>query len=85
MIRKIIITTFFLLLIQTQSSMAGTEGSEDLSKKSASSTDECFEGFSRAMFKFNHAVDTAIFKPVAKGYRAIPLPISFTVNITFSR
>ena len=75
MIRKIILTTFFLLLIQTQSSMAGTEGSENLSKKSASSTDECFEGFSRAMFKFNHALDGAVFEPVARGYRALPVPI----------
>ena len=75
MIRKIILTTFFLLLIQTQSSMAGSTGSEDLTKKSASSADECFEGFSRAMFKFNHALDGAIFEPVARGYRALPVPI----------
>jgi phospholipid-binding lipoprotein MlaA len=75
MIRKIILTTFFLLLIQTQSSMAGSTGSEDLAKKSASSADECFEGFSRAMFKFNHALDGAIFEPVARGYRALPVPI----------
>jgi len=75
MIRKIILTTFFLLLIQTQSSMAGSTGSEDLAKKSTSSADECFEGFSRAMFKFNHALDGAIFEPVARGYRALPVPI----------
>ena len=75
MIRKIILTTFFLLLIQTQSSMAGATGSEDLSKKSTSSAEECFEGFSRAMFKFNHALDGAIFEPVARGYRSLPVPI----------
>ena len=75
MIRKIILTTFFFLLIQTQSSMAGATGSEDLSKKSSTSADECFEGFSRAMFKFNHALDGAIFEPVAKGYRILPVPI----------
>ena len=27
------------------------------------------------MFKFNHGLDKAIFKPVAKGYRALPAPI----------
>jgi phospholipid-binding lipoprotein MlaA len=27
------------------------------------------------MFKFNHALDGAIFKPVAKGYRNLPVPI----------
>ena len=36
---------------------------------------KCFEGVSRAMFKFNHVLDKAIFKPVAKGYRALPSPI----------
>ena len=75
MIRKIILTALVLLLVQTQSSMAGTEGSEDLSNKSRASADECFEGFSRAMFKFNHALDGALFEPVAKGYRALPVPI----------
>ena len=27
------------------------------------------------MFKFNHALDGALFEPVAKGYRALPSPI----------
>jgi len=36
---------------------------------------ECFENFSRGTFKFNQALDKAIFKPVAKGYRMIPVPI----------
>ena len=75
MIRKIILTTFFFLLIQTQTSIAGSADSEDLTKKSSASADECFEGFSRAMFKFNHALDGAIFEPVARGYRALPVPI----------
>ena len=75
MIRKIILTTFFLLLIHAHSSMAGSTGSEDLSKTSGTSADECFEGFSRAMFKFNYALDGAIFEPVARGYRALPVPI----------
>ena len=36
---------------------------------------ECFEKFSRGTLKFNMALDKAIFKPVAKGYRALPVPI----------
>ena len=36
---------------------------------------ECFEKFSRGTLKFNMALDRAIFKPVAKGYRALPVPI----------
>ena len=39
------------------------------------SANECFEGFSRAMFKLNYGLDRAIFEPVAKGYRALPGPI----------
>ena len=38
-------------------------------------TNECFEKFSRGTLKFNQGLDRAIFKPVAKGYRALPLPI----------
>ena len=52
----------------------------------AKSADECFEGVSRAMFKFNMALDDAILEPVAKGYNKLPSPIrsgtsNFTSNI----
>ena len=36
---------------------------------------ECFEKFSRGTLKFNQGIDRALFKPVAKGYRALPLPL----------
>ena len=63
------------LLLQSLTAFAGTEGSEELKNKNGQTANECFEGFSRAMFKFNHALDGAIFEPVAKGYRALPVPI----------
>jgi len=49
-------------------------------------SEECFEGTSRAIFKFNMAVDNAIIKPIAKGYNKLPEPIkngtsNFTSNI----
>ena len=49
-------------------------------------SDECFEGTSRAIFKFNMALDSAIIKPIAKGYNKLPEPIkngtsNFTSNI----
>ena len=52
----------------------------------AKSADECFEGVSRAMFKFNTALDDAILEPIAKGYNKLPSPIrsgtsNFTSNI----
>jgi phospholipid-binding lipoprotein MlaA len=71
MIRKTLFISIFVIFAQINSANAGSTGSEDLSKNSTSAT-ECFEGFSRAMFKFNHALDGAIFEPVAKGYRTLP-------------
>ena len=50
------------------------------------SAEECFEGTSRAIFKFNMALDEAILEPIAKGYNKLPSPIksgtsNFTSNI----
>ncbi len=48
--------------------------------------EECFEGVSRSIFKFNMAFDDIIMEPVAKGYNKLPAPIksgtsNFTSNI----
>ena len=76
MIKKLIYISIFLLSIQASIANAGTTGSEELKGSSSQDTaNECFEGFSRAMFKFNHGLDKVLFKPVAKGYRALPAPI----------
>ena len=75
MIRNVVLVSIFAILLQSNLLMAGSTGSEDLSKNDGTQVGECFEGASRAMFKFNHALDKAIFKPVAKGYRALPVPI----------
>ncbi len=53
----------------------------------ANSTEECFEGTSRAIFKFNMALDDIVFEPLAKGYNKLPSPIktgtgNFTSNIS---
>tara|TARA_E500000178_G_scaffold162312_1_gene161855 strand:- start:650 stop:1393 length:744 start_codon:yes stop_codon:yes gene_type:complete len=57
-----------------------------LATAKANAAEECFEGFSRTMFKFNMAFDNAILEPVAKGYNKLPEPIkngtsNFTSNI----
>ena len=49
-------------------------------------SDECFEKTSRAIFKFNMALDNAIIEPIAKGYNKLPESIkngtsNFTSNI----
>ena len=72
MIRKFIFISFFALFLQTGSVEAGATNEELKNSASKNSADECFEGFSRTMFKFNYALDGAIFEPVAKGYRALP-------------
>ena len=48
--------------------------------------EECFEGTSRAIFKFNMGFDNIILEPIAKGYNKLPEPIkngtsNFTSNI----
>ena len=53
----------------------------------ANSTEECFEGTSRAIFKFNMAFDDIVLEPLAKGYNKLPSPIktgtgNFTSNIS---
>ena len=52
----------------------------------AKAADECFEGVSRSIFKFNMAFDDIILEPIAKGYNKLPSPIkngtsNFTSNI----
>ena len=53
----------------------------------ANSTEECFERTSRAIFKFNMALDDIVLEPLAKGYNKLPSPIktgtgNFTSNIS---
>jgi len=51
MIRKIIYISIFALFLQTNLVMAGSTDSEELKDSgSQNSANECFEGFSRAMF-----------------------------------
>ena len=58
-----------------------------LTVSNAKSTEECFEKTSRAIFKFNMAIDDALLEPIAKGYNKLPaIPIkkgtsNFTSNI----
>lgn len=44
-----------------------------------------YEGYNRAMYKFNDALDKAVIKPVAQGYDAVvPEPISWGISNFFS-
>jgi len=78
MIKKFKNILIIALMFQFNASIvnAGTTGSEKLKvSKDKDSANECFENVSRAVFGFNHALDKAVFKPVAKGYRALPASI----------
>ena len=65
---------FVVFLFSSSNTYGGTEGGEELKKSSADYTvNECFEGTSRAIFAFNQGLDKVLFKPIAKGYRTLPL------------
>ena len=53
------------------------------SSNAIAETKDCFESVNRVMFSFNKGLDTAVFKPVAKGYSYLPDPIKVSVrNVT---
>ena len=72
--KKLLILIFLTSLISF-SAHAGSEGQEELSKKSSSEVKDCFEGINRGIFAFNQALDSVLFEPLAKGYRLLPNPI----------
>ena len=68
---KMLITTVVFVLLTTTNTKAA---------------DECFEKTSRAIFKFNMALDDFVLEPIANGYNKLPNPIktgtnNFTSNI----
>ena len=71
--KKIIITSLLSLILATNVS-AGTDGENNLSKKSKPVKD-CFESINRATFALNQGLDKVIFEPVAKVYRFLPSPV----------
>ena len=72
--KKLLILIFLTSFISF-SANAGSEGEEELSKKSSSEVKDCFEGINRGVFAFNQALDASLFEPLAKGYRLLPSPI----------
>ena len=68
---KVLIVSLFI----TTSSMAGSDGQNELSKKTNGEVKDCFETVNRGIFAFNQAIDGLIFEPLAKGYLHLPSPI----------
>ena len=67
----ILITTFTL----TINANAGSDSELLLKKNDPSNVKDCFEGFNRATFAFNQALDGILFEPIAKAYRVLPSPV----------
>ncbi|MDC0853830.1 VacJ family lipoprotein [Candidatus Pelagibacter sp.] len=68
---KVLILSLFL----ATSSMAGSDGQNELSKDANGGVKDCFETVNRGIFAFNQAIDGLIFEPLAKGYLYLPSPI----------
>tara|TARA_B100001175_G_scaffold275823_1_gene250940 strand:- start:664 stop:1443 length:780 start_codon:yes stop_codon:yes gene_type:complete len=70
-----ILRVVLLSLFITTSSIAGSDGQNELSKNTNGQVKDCFETVNRGIFAFNQAIDGLIFEPLAKGYLHLPSPI----------
>ena len=73
--KKILIIVLASVLLTFNNVNAGTDSENSLSKKNPGETKDCFEKVNRGIFAFNQGLDGAIFEPLAKGYRKLPVPI----------
>ena len=70
-----ILKVLILSLFVATSSMAGSDGQNEMSKNTNGEIKDCFETVNRGIFAFNQAIDGLIFEPLAKGYLHLPSPI----------
>ncbi len=68
---KVLILSLFI----ATSSMAGSDGQNEMSKNTNGEIKDCFETVNRGIFAFNQAIDGLVFEPLAKGYLYLPSPI----------
>ena len=65
---KVLILSLFI----ATSSLAGSDGQNELSKNTNGEVKDCFETVNRGIFAFNQAIDGLVFEPLAKGYLYLP-------------
>ena len=65
----------FISLFISTSSLAGSDGTNELSKNSSGEVKDCFETINRGVFAFNEGLRKVVFQPLAKGYLYLPSPI----------
>ena len=63
------------ILLTFSNVSAGTDDENSLSKKTSGEVKDCFEKVNRGIFAFNQGLDNAIFEPLAKESRKLPVPI----------
>jgi len=74
MLKKLTITIIYILLLAFNAN-AGSNGELALNKDEPKEIKDCFEKLNRVTFSFNQGLDKTIIKPIAKGYRNLPVPI----------
>lgn len=71
--------------VNSESNNAATASSPGEGNANSGNDKDPFESFNRPMFEFNDALDRALFKPVAQGYKAVlPEPARNCVSNAFS-
>ena len=68
---KVLVISLFL----TTSSLAGSDGQNELSKNQNGEVKDCFETINRGVFAFNEGIRKIVFEPLAKGYLYLPSPV----------
>ena len=68
---KVILISLFL----ASSSLAGSDGQNELSKNQNGEVKDCFETINRGVFAFNEGLRKVVFEPLAKGYLYLPSPL----------
>lgn len=81
---RLLIVCFFVTLLFGCASSPPQNTSDADQQKSEVEVDK-FEGFNRAMFRFNDTIDRWLLKPVSKGYaKVVPGPVKTGVGNFFS-
>lgn len=80
---RLFIVCFVFSLLGACASNPSTQAYQDTQQAEIASKDQ-FEGFNRAVFKFNDTMDRWLLKPVAKGYhKVLPKPVKSGVGNFF--
>jgi len=70
-----VLKILFITVFISTSSLAGSDGQNDLSKKENGEVKDCFETINRGVFAFNEGLRKIVFEPLAKGYLYLPTSI----------